>query len=139
MKKIFILALIVLSFGMMHAGITLKPETSSQKSVWYSILLPVYISYGSAESSEASSDASESNDKAVREAYVYYKELAQNEIILAEEIFSEQGLAEYGLKSKDVVKLDETNIGLLVSHNEKGIALIPSKPANADMLKREDR
>ena len=137
MKKIFILALIVLSFGVMYADIDLKPRTSSEKSVWYSVLMPVYISYGSEESS-AASDAS-AREKAIKEAYGYYKEFAQNEIILAEEIFSEQGLAEYGLKSKDVVKLDETNIGLLVSHNEKGIALIPSKQDNEDLLKREDR
>ena len=140
MKKIFTFMLLILLFGITYSDIDLTPKDSSGKSIWYASIIPtVYLAYGSHESSEASTSSFKNNDQETVAIYDHYKVLAQNKRILADEIFSAQGLTNYGLKSKDVVKLDETNIGLLVSHNGKGIAFIPSKLSNGDLLKRDDR
>ncbi len=140
MKKIFISALVIYICGAVYADIDLRPKNSSDASVWYGLIIPVVASAQVSEtSSNASAASSKSNENQIDAVYDYYKQLAQNEIILAEEVFSEQDLITYGLKNNDVVKLDETNIGLLVSYNGKGIGLIPSKISNAGLVERADR
>ena len=70
------------------------------------------------------------------ETYDYYKKLAENKIVRAEEVFTEVGLEKLELKNEKIVELSETNVGILVMDGTRNLALITSKSEYDDLIYR---
>ena len=141
MKKLLLfLALGIFIFG----DIDIVPKDPSGASSFYSalvVLTPSYASkYWSEGSSKASGESSGIKEKETAfDTYEHYKKLAETKAVNAEEVFTESGLEKLGLLKNDIVELQEINVGILVTDNEKNLALIPSKLEYYELLVREIR
>ena len=126
MKKILLFILLsIFALG----DIDIVPNDPSGKSMFYTslvILLPSYASgHFSTESSKESNPIKEK--ETAEETYVYYKKMAENKSVKAEEVFTEAGLGKLGLQNEEIVELSEIKVGILITDGTRTLALIPSK------------
>ena len=126
MKKIFVLIMFALLAFPMFADIHTDDAWDSSYDSLVVSEASLYVLFSVSLSGE-SSEASEDDEWAIRERYERFEKLVAQKDLKAKDVFSQEGLAHFGLTEEDRIVLDKTKVGILVSDADRALVLVPSE------------